>query len=98
MQQIARIIDRAKELNDPGLMGIALCAQENAVQEAANVGKALASLGRLIGLINLFMGIIGGPEISDFTELSSCPLDEVIEPLDDLIKALKAARQAVPIP
>ena len=67
-------------------------------QEAANVGKMLASLGRLIGLINLFSGMIGGPEIPDLSELSGVPLEEVIDPLDALVDTLKTARDAVPVP
>ncbi len=75
-----------------------MCAQTNVAQEAANVGKSLASLGKLIGLINLFMGMIGGPEIPDLSELSGTPLDEIIEPLDNLVDVLKTARQAIPVP
>ena len=45
MQQILGAIDRATELEDAGLMAITSCAQANVAQEAANVGKALASLG-----------------------------------------------------
>ena len=44
VQQIARAIDRAKELEDAGLMAITACAEANVAQEAANVGKSLASL------------------------------------------------------
>jgi hypothetical protein len=48
MQQILGAIDRATELEDAGLMAITSCAQANVATEAANVGKALASLGKLI--------------------------------------------------
>lgn len=98
MQQILNVIDRATDLDDAGLMAIAQCAQGNVAQEAANVGKMLSSLGKLIGLINLFMGMIGGPEIPDLSDLSGRPLDEVIEPMDAIIDQLKAARDAVPVP
>jgi hypothetical protein len=98
MVQILGVVDRAKDLDDPGLMAIAMCAQANVQQEAANVGKSLASLGRLLGLINLFMGMVAGPEIPDLSNLVGRPLDEVIEPIDALIKSLQTARNAVPIP
>ena len=100
-QQIVQIlgaIDRATNLEDAGLMAIAQCAQANVAQEAANVGKALASLGKLIGLINLFMGMVGGPEIPDLSDLAGRPLDDVIPPIDALIKTLQNARAAVPVP
>lgn len=96
MLQILGAIDRAKKLGDAGLMAIAQCAQANVAQEAANVGKSLAALGKLLGLINLFMGLIGGPQVPDLKNLAGRPLDETLPPLDDLIKALVAARTAVP--
>ena len=98
MVQILGVVDRATDLDDAGLMAIAQCAQANVAQEAANVGKSLASIGKLLGLINLFMGMIGGPEVPDLSDLAGRPLDEVVEPLDGLVRTLKAARNAVPIP
>lgn len=98
MQQITRTIDRAKELDDAGLMAIAMCAQANVAQEAANVGKMLASLGRLIALINLFLGMIGLPEVPDLSKLAGQPLDQIIEPLDALIKVFETAKKAIPLP
>lgn len=96
MLQILGTIDRAKDLDDAGLMAIAVCAQANVAQEAANVGKSLAALGKLLGLINLFLGLIGGPELPDLSNLAGRPLDDVIPPLDELIKALEAVRGLVP--
>ena len=96
MLQILGTIDRAKDLGDAGLMAIAVCAQANVAQEAANVGKSLAALGKMLGLINLFLGLIGGPELPDLSNLAGRPLDDVIPPLDELIKALEAVRGLVP--
>ena len=98
MVQILGAIDRATDLDDAGLMAIAQCAQANVAQEAANVGKSLAALGKLIGLINLFMGMIGGPEIPDLSDLAGRPLDDVVEPINDIVDTLKSARDAVPVP
>jgi len=98
MQQILRAIDRATDLDDAGLMAITVCAQANVAQEAANVGKMLASLGKLIGLLNLFLGMLGLPEVPDLSKLAGCPLDAIIEPLDELIHVLETARKAVPLP
>lgn len=98
MVQLLGVVDRAKDLDDAGLMAIAQCAQANIAQEAANVGKSLASLGKLFGLINLFMGMVGGPAVPDLSDLGGRPLDEVIPPLDALVMALKTARGAVPVP
>lgn len=98
MERILEVVDRAKALDDAGLMAIAVCAEANVAQEAANVGKQLASLGKLIGLLNLFLGMIGGPKIPDLSNLSGQPLDKVIEPIDAIIKVLKTVRSAVPVP
>jgi hypothetical protein len=95
---IAGVVDRATELEDAGLMAIAQCAQANVAQEAANVGMSLAALGKLIGLVNLFMGMVGGPEIPDLSSLAGRPLDDVIPPIDAIIEALQTARSAVPVP
>ncbi|MBK8482418.1 MAG: hypothetical protein IPL40_14840 [Proteobacteria bacterium] len=91
-------IDRATNLEDAGLMAIAQCAQANVAQEAANVGKALASLGKLIGLSNIFLGILGLPEIPDLSDLAGRHLDDVIPPLDANVEQLENARAVVPVP
>ncbi|HLV65384.1 MAG TPA: hypothetical protein VKY73_06210 [Polyangiaceae bacterium] len=98
MQQILGAIDRATELEDAGLMAITSCAQANVAQEAANVGKALASLGKLIGLLNIFLGMVGAPEVPDLSNLAGRPLDEVLPPIDAIVKALQDVRGAVPVP
>jgi hypothetical protein len=101
LESVAAASARAVELDDPGLLDIALCAEANVAQEAANIGKTLGSLGQLIALMNVFLGMIGGPEIpdlSDLSELSGKPLDEALAPLDALVTTLEQARAAVPIP
>jgi hypothetical protein len=97
LEQIARAIDRAKDLDDAGLMAITNCAKANVAQEAANVGRALASLGKLVGLINLFMGMFGGPEVPDLSGVGGQPLDPAIDAIDVLIAALSTIRQGLPL-
>lgn len=98
MVEILGAIDRATILEDAGLMAITQCAQANVAQEAANVGKSLASLGRLLGLFNLFSGMVGGPVAPDLSNLAGRPLDEAIPPLNDLITQLESVRDAIPVP
>lgn len=98
MEQILNVIDRATDLDDAGLSAIAQCAQANVAQEAANVGKSLAAMGKLIGLLNLFLGMVGAPEIPDLSDLAGRPLDDVVKPLDAIVKALETVRSAVPVP
>lgn len=98
MVQITGVMDRAAQLNDPGLLAVAQCAQGNVAQEAANVGRGLASLGRLIGLVNLLMGLVGGPEQPNLSSVAGRPLEQAVEPIDNLIAVFARAREAVPIP
>jgi hypothetical protein len=98
VEQITEVVDKAKELDDPTLMAIAQCADANVAQEASNVGKQLASLGQLLGIINLFMSLIGGPKIPDFGDMAGKPLDEVIEVIDALVNVLDGIRDVIPLP
>lgn len=98
MTSVLNAIDKATDLDDAGLQAIASCAQANVEQQARNIGQSLAALGKLIGLVNLFMGMIGGPEVPDLSNLAGKPLDEVVEPLDALVTTLKGVRDAVPVP
>jgi hypothetical protein len=98
MVQILGAIDRATDLADAGLMAITSCAQANVATEAANVGTSLASLGKLIGLLNLFLGMVGAPEVPNLSSLTGRPLDEVIQPLDAIVKTLQNVRSAIPVP
>ena len=99
--QLSRIADvklRAELLGDLKLMAIANCAEANIAIEVNNVTAKLGALAGLIGVINLFMSLVGGKAIPDFSNLAGKSLDEVVELIDDLVKTLKAARKAIPIP
>jgi len=98
MQQITGAIDRATELEDAGLMAITSCAQANVAQEAANVGKSLAALGKLIGILNIFLELVGAPTVPDLSNLAGSPLDEVVPPLDAIVDQLTQVRDMVPVP
>lgn len=98
MTQIAGVVDRARALEDEGLLRVALCAESNVDQEAANVWKRLESLGRLIGLVNLFAGMVGEPSVPAIGDHAGEPLDAMIPPLDALIDTLQSVRDAVPLP
>lgn len=98
MAIIERSVDRARNLDDAGLLAITACAQANVAQESSNIGKELAGVGRLLGILGLFMGMIGGPEVPDLSGLSGKGLDEVLMPLDALMETLKSVRRAIPVP
>jgi hypothetical protein len=98
MQQITGAIDRATDLEDAGLMAITSCAQANVAQEAANVGKSLAALGKLIGILNIFLELVGAPTVPDLSDLAGTPLDDVVPPLDAIVDQLTQVRDMVPVP
>ena len=89
VELLARVEERAQELNDDGLFLVADCARQNISQETANLGTALGAMGTLIGLINVFLGMIGIEGIPDLSGISDKPLGDVIEPLDELVKTLR---------
>lgn len=98
LSRLTGVVDRAKELDDPCLLAIGDCTRFNIEREAANIGAQLASLGRLIGLLNLFLGMIGAPEVPDFSELSGKPIDEVLPALEAIEKTLRSVRSGIPLP
>ena len=96
--QIEHSVAIAEKLNDPSLTAIITCAQGNVQQEAANVGSGLAALGKLLGIIALFMKMIGGPKIPDLSSIDSAPLADVIKPIDELVTVLTDIRKNIPFP
>jgi len=97
-QRLGVMTQRAAELNDAGLAAIAACARANIDQEAANLGKGLGALGTLLGILDIFMAMIGGPKAPNLSAMSGKPLDQAVKPLDDLVKTLKQLRSAIPVP
>jgi len=96
--RIATTVNRATQLGDGGLLAIAECARGNVRQEGANVVKQLASLGRLIGTLNLLMGLIGGPTVPPISQGAGGPLPEFVQVLDEMLHTLRNVRAQVPLP
>jgi len=98
LKGVAEVRLKAELLGDLKLMAIAECAEANIAIEVENVATRLGALAGLIGIINLFMGLVGGKAIPDFSNLAGKPLGEAVELIDGLVKVLEAARKAIPIP
>ena len=100
LQARARAIEASRlkgaDLGDAALMAIADCAEQNLEQEADNLARALAALSGLVTIIGIFSGMVGGPEMPDFSSMRGQSLDKVLEPIDALIDALSAARGVIP--
>jgi hypothetical protein len=98
MADAQRAIERGEALNDPKLLKIGHCAQENIGIEAANTLKGLTGLGNILGLVGVFLNMIGGPKIPSFSNPADQPIDEAVSVLDELVDALQAVRRLIPIP
>jgi len=95
--QVNLVTQRAAELNDPGLTTVAECARANLEQEAANLMMGLGAVSTLLGILNIFLGMIGGPKAPDPSSLSGKPLGDAVKPLDEVVKTLQQLRNAIPV-
>lgn len=102
LQRIADMIDRAADLNDVKLEGFLVCAQGEMDDTVMSTAEALKGIGRIILLLNIFMGLIGGEEIPCLGSLVSDNiadgLDAVIDLLTSLAAILDEIANAIPDP
>jgi hypothetical protein len=103
--QIRRImdgIDRAARLNDHVLNGFLVCAQNTVNDTALSTAEALRGIGSIILLVNILMGLFGGPEIPCFGSIISDNLaggfDIIVELLTKLAEVLDAIADSIPDP
>jgi hypothetical protein len=99
-QRTTDAIDLGVSMGDNKLGEILACAEANMDAQLQTTAEALKSIGRIIMLLNIFLGLIGGPEIPCFGEVLSDPeqLDSVIDVLRELADLLGILRAAIPDP
>jgi hypothetical protein len=102
LQRIADMIDRAASLNDVKMNGFLVCAQDTVEGSVMSTAEALKGIGRVILLVNIFIGMIGGEEIPCFGSLISDylaeGLDVIIDLLTTLADILEELANAIPDP
>jgi len=100
IQDILDAIDTASDMNDVKLGELLACAQTNMENQLMTTADALRSIGRIILLLNILLGLIGGPEIPCFGELLADPnlLDEAIDLLRELANLLDELVALIPDP
>jgi hypothetical protein len=76
-------------LNNLGL-GFVFTARDLASGAIGNLERNFMSLDR--------RGMVGAPEVPDISNLAGRPLDEVVPPIDAIVKALQDVRGAIPVP
>lgn len=86
-ERIAAGIDRAADLQDVKMNGFLVCAQGDLEDTVLSTSEALKGIGRIILLVNIFMGLIGAEEIPCFGSLIEDNLDD-LELLSDLFYSL----------
>jgi len=101
LRRIADMVDRAAELQDKKLNGFLVCAQDDIEKATMGTAEALRGVGSIVLLVNIMMGLFGGPEIPCFGDLFAGGLDEIdslIELLTDLAALLDDIADSIPDP
>jgi hypothetical protein len=90
---------KAEELGDENLLHIANFAEGNAQAQLQAMADALAPMNTLAGALNLFLGLLGLPEVPALDGLIDSENPEAgFQLIDDLINLLRSIRDAVPLP
>jgi len=92
IQRIIDLIDRAADLNDVNLNSILACAQKTVTDQSLSTAEALKGIGRIILLLNIFIGLIGGEPIPCFGTLIE---DNITDGLDVIIATLTALAEVL---
>lgn len=102
LEDIAEQIDRAADLNDVNKSGFLACSENTMNDSLAATSLALKAVGRIILVVNIFMGLFGGPEIPCFGELldgaGADELKPIIEALLLLADLLQNLLDLIPDP
>lgn len=102
LQRITDAVQRAASLNDHTLSGFLVCAQNTVNDVALSTAEALRGIGSIILLVNIMMGLFGGPEIPCFGSLVGENLDAgfdvIVDLLTTLAEVLDSIADAIPDP
>jgi hypothetical protein len=90
---------KAEELGDSNLLHIAGCAEGQAQAQLQAMADALAPMNALTSALNLFLGLLGLPEIPALDDLIDITHpDAGLAAIDVLVETLRSIRDAVPLP
>lgn len=101
IDQLAAIqarIEQASHIGDPNLDAILECANNDVAKLQMNAAEALAGVGTVIGILNLFLKLIGQPEIPSFGDIGSVDPEEALDQLNAIQKTLREIRRLIPVP
>ena len=96
--KIAAATLKAAEPGNEALAGVVACATDlNATTKAA-IAEGLGPLNSLFGVINIFLGLIGAPEIPDLSGPLPDNTQEAVEALAGVVEVLQTVRSSIPVP
>ncbi len=90
LQRCADMIDRAAQLNDHVLNGFIVCAQADIRGTMSATAQALRGIGSMVLILNILLGLFGGPEIPCFGDLLDDNLDAGFDVIVDLLTGIAA--------
>jgi len=97
--EVANAATKADELGDAKLKLVVECAEENVNIQLQAMNESLGPINKLIAILNIFLGLIGLPEVPELGSLlESGDPEQALQPLDDVVKLLTDIRNAVPVP
>jgi hypothetical protein len=90
---------KAEALGDQNLLHIAECAEGHTQAQLQAMADALAPMNTLARALNLFLGLLGLPEVPALDGLIDSANPEAgFAAIDALVVALRSIRDAVPLP
>ncbi len=92
--RIAQAGLRAAELGNVQLQLALDGANANIDAQVKSIGEGVQSLNRLIGVINLFMGLVGLEPLPDLANLGT-DAHAALEPIDLVVEQLDTARSTI---
>lgn len=95
--RIQAAIAKAQESGNEALQDSIDCANDINDQVKAGIAAGVAPLNPLFAVMNIFLGLIGAPEIPSIENLPD-DASEAVEYLGDFVDILQNARDAIPIP
>jgi len=97
--EIANAATRASELGDAQLQLVVECAEDNINIQLEAMQQSFEPINKLIAVLNIFLGLLGLPEVPELGSLiESGNPEAALQPLDDTVKLLTDIRNAVPVP
>jgi len=94
--RLAEMATKATALGCPQLQLQVDCATAQVSAQMTAVNDGMGPLNGIVSMLNIFLGLIGGPTVPPLSSLGSDPA-AALAPLQAIIDALQAVRDSIPI-